>query len=349
LILIFLYDIWLKITTVINASFFDGKTSRLHHVQLRVDNGIAYVTGDVSREDAICDLHVSERTLYAARRVTFPDGAYLECTDHVGFNDMLRTTNFKDSIVVRWQHNWRAVAGFAVLIIALMVLSYLFILPTAAKVIANNLPASVDASIGTGTLDFLDKHFLKPSKLTAAQQEHIRTRFAELRSTQDSGGPVELVFRSSKGGANAFALPSRQIVLTDEIVTLLDNDEELMAVLGHELGHVVEHHFTRRLIQSSTVAAGATLLFGDVSNVIAGVPTMLLDLKYSRDTERDADDFAISFLKKNGISTDNLAHVFEKLQKQNKGGEEPIPYLSSHPLTQERLENIRKAGLAPDS
>ncbi len=327
---------------MISASYFDGKTSRLYHVQLHVDNGMAQVSGDISREISIAELRVSERTLYAARRVTFPDGAYLESSDHAGFNDMLATTGFEDSLVVRLQHSWRAVVAFALLIVAFLILSYMFVLPWAAKVIARNLPASVETTIGMGALDFLDKNVFTPSKLSPEKQDSIRTRFDQLHSIQDGGPPVELVFRSSKAGANAYAFPSRQIVVTDQIVTLLDNDEELMAVLAHESGHIIEHHFTRRLIQNSTIAVGATMLFGDVSSVIAGIPTLLLDLKYSRDAERDADAYAISVLKNNGIPVENLALVFAKLKQQAKGNE-PVPYLSTHPLTEERLEQIRKA------
>ena len=332
---------------MIQARYFDGKTSRLHHVELSVEQGIAYVIGDIRREIPVAELHVSERTRHAARVVTFPDGAYLECSDHERFNALLSATGFQDSIVVRLQHNWRAVAVTAVLMIALLVLSYLFMLPWAARAIANHLPAGVELAIGNGALDFLDKQFFAPSKLAAEKQQDIQTRFNRLYPLPEGALPITLVFRSSRAGANAFALPSRQIVLTDELVTLLD-DDELMAVLGHELGHIAEHHFTRRLIQSSTVAIGASFLFGDVSNIIAGVPTLLLDLKYSRDTERDADQFAVRILKNNGMPAATLARVFEKLQQQTKG-REPVPYLSSHPLTQERIEQIRQADSALQS
>jgi len=333
---------------VIEARYFDGRTSRLHHVQLYVENGIACVVGDVNREISVAELRVSERTRHAARVVTFPDGAYLECTDHERFNAVLSATGFTDSIVVRLQHNWRAVAASASLLVALLVLGYLFVLPWVARVIADNLPAGVELAIGNGALDFLDKQVFEPSKLTLEKQQDIRSRFNQLYPLRYDELPIELVFRSSKAGANAFALPSRQIVLTDELVKLLDNDEELMAVLGHELGHIIEHHFTRRLIQSSTVAIGVSFLFGDVSNIIAGVPTVLLDLKYSRDAERDADQFALFILKNNGIPVTKLADVFTKLQRQFKGSE-PVPYLSSHPLTEERLEQIRQADKASDS
>jgi len=332
---------------VINARYFDGKTSRLHQVQLHVENGTAYVTGDVSREIPIDQLRVSEKSRYAARLVTFPDGAYLECHDHAEFNELLRATGFQDSAVVRLQQSWRGVIGAALAIILALILSYLYLLPLFAKVLANNMPASAEMAISSGALEFLDKNFFTPSKLPLERQRRIQTRFSQLTAVEGSELPITLVFRSSKIGANAFALPSRQIVLTDDIVTVL-NDDELMAVLGHELGHIMEHHFMRRLIQTSVVAVGTSLLFGDVSSVVAAAPTLLLDLKYSRDAERDADDYAIGFLRKNGMATENLARVFEKLEKQHKGSN-PVPYLSTHPLTEERLEHIRKVEVSTDT
>ncbi|PRC94860.1 M48 family metallopeptidase [Solimicrobium silvestre] len=327
---------------MISARYFDGKTSRLHHVHLSVENNIARITGDIVREATIQDLRVSERTTHAARRVTFPDGAYLETFDHEAFNAMLSASGYQDSWVVRLQQNWRATIAAALFTIVLLLLTYLYALPSAAKYIANNLPDSVEQTMGKEALSFLDARTFSASKLPLEQQEKINSRFQQLCLAQDSSSPVELVFRSSKIGPNAFALPSRQIVLTDEIVTLLDNDDELMSILSHELGHLHEHHFTRRLIQSSVIAAGATLLFGDVSAVIAGVPTLLLDLKYSRDVERDADDYAVALLKKNNIAVENFAQAFEKMDKLSKGME-PIPYMSTHPITKERIKRVRQA------
>jgi predicted Zn-dependent protease len=96
----------------------------------------------------------------------------------------------------------------------------------------------------------------------------------------------------------------------------------------------------RRVIQSSAIAAFATLLFGDVSAIVANIPTLMLDLKYSRDAEREADDYAIAMLKANGMSLSSLVQGFEKLEDKADG---ITPYLSSHPPTAERIERIRNA------
>ena len=217
--------------------------------------------------------------------------------------------------------------------------SWALMLPLAAKGLAYALPPAVERQLGQGVLGFLDQHMFAPSQLDAARQQALRARFARLATPGDSAPEHRIVFRKSKIGPNAFALPSGDIVLTDEMVELLPDDEAIMGVLAHELRHLQQRHLTRRLIQTSAVGAGAALLFGDVSTVVATLPPLLLDLKYSRDVEREADDYAIAMLRQNGIALEHLAQVFVALGKLDQG----TPYLSSHPASAERIERIRAA------
>src|SRR5450830_710053 len=342
-------------TTAVAAFYFDGKTSRRHAVTLEVIDGMARIysshegVGDAALVERVCpitQLRVSERLSRAARKVTYPDGAYPEIQDHAAFAVLLESTSHRDSLVVRMQQNWRATLAAAAALIVLLIVSYLYLLPAASGVIARSLPISVEQRIGEGALDFLDKHILAPTALPSAQRAAITARFKTLTASMDAVEPIppyEIVFRKSRIGPNAFALPSGQIVLTDEIVTLLNDDDAVMGVLAHELGHLQRRHLMRRLIQSSAIGAAATVLFGDVSAVIANIPTVLLDMKYSRDVEREADDYAIALFKANGMSHQKLAYVFEKLgEKEAAGGGVP-PYLSSHPASAERVERILNA------
>lgn len=324
----------------IAAFYFDGKTSRKFQVELTVEGGTAVITGDTQRHCPITDLHVSERMRNAARKVTFPDGAYLEIQDNAAFNQLLWETGHQESFVEQMQQSWRATLIAVVTTIAVLVLGYLYGLPAMSEVIAKTLPEKVERAIGQETLSFLDKRILAPSELPAAQQQAIVSRFNTLVPPQQGVPSYEIIFRKSKIGPNAFALPSGQIVLTDEIVKLVDNEDALMGVLAHELGHLHERHIMRRIIQSSAIGAVATVLFGDVSAVIANIPTVMLDMKYSRDAEREADDYAIAMFKANGINLSTLTLVFEKLEKESG---EATPYFSSHPPPSERIERIQKA------
>ena len=324
----------------VSAYYFDGITSRRQNVVLTVENGVASISGDADRQCPIADLRVSERVHKAARKVTFPDGAYLEILDHAAFNHLLDATGHRDSLVVRLQQSWRGALIACVATVAVLVLGYLYGLPAASKLIAKALPEKIERAVGSETLAFLDSQVFAPSQLAADRREAIISRFKSLRPPGPTPPAYEIIFRKSKIGPNAFALPSGQIVLTDEIVKLVDNDDAVMGVLAHEMGHLHERHMMRRLIQSSAIGAATVALFGDVSSIVATIPTLMLDLKYSRDAEREADDYAVAMMKANGIGLSNLTHLFEKLGGKSGDGS---PYLSSHPPSSERIERIRKA------
>src|SRR4051794_2482369 len=90
----------------LEASYFDGRTSRLHRVTLTVRDGVARVRGEIERDSPLQALRVSERSQRALRKVTFPDGAYLELRDLAAMAALLDSTGHRDSWVVRIQHSW---------------------------------------------------------------------------------------------------------------------------------------------------------------------------------------------------------------------------------------------------
>ncbi|MNR77759.1 Metalloprotease LoiP precursor [compost metagenome] len=325
----------------IPALYFDGKTSRVHHVQLSVEAGCANISGDAERSCALSELRVSERARGTKRKVTFPDDAYLEIADSAAFDTLLADTGHQDSFVVRMQQSWRGALLAVVATLLTLTLSYVYVLPLASEAIAKMLPEKIERSISNGMLDFLDRQIFAPSQLPLARQQALTEEFKNLRAPKEGVPEYRLIFRKSKVGPNAFALPSGEIILTDELVKLMQSDEQIMGVLAHELGHLHERHLMRRVVQSSAVAALTTVLFGDASAIVANIPTLLLDMKYSRDAEREADDYAIAMMKANGIDLSHMAAGFEKLQ--GKTDDSSTPYLSSHPSTTERIERIQNA------
>lgn len=333
---------------IVEASYFDGRSSRLHRVTLQVRDGVAQVRGEAERDSALGELRVSERSRHALRKVTFPDGAYLEIRDLAGIEAMLRRTGHGDSWVVRIQQSWRGALVAAVGTVAVLGLGYVYLLPVAADRLARAMPPAMERKLGQGVLAVLDRHMFEPSRFSDQRMAELERRFRLLAPPPDGGPAWRLVFRKSRYGPNAFALPSGDIVLTDEMVRLLNDDDAVMGVLAHELGHVQQHHITRRIIQGSVVAAGAAMLFGDVSSLLATAPAAVLDMKYSRDAERDADDYAIAMMKRNGIPLEHLVLVFERLEKlEREHGGEAAAYLSSHPAGAERIARVRAAMQQP--
>ena len=113
-------------------------------------------------------------------------------------------------------------------------------------------------------------------------------------------------------------------------------------MLGHEFGHVVHKHVTRQIFQSGGVGILAGLLWGDFSSAAAGVPVALGTLRYSRKFERDADEFTLTFLRAQNVSTQPLYDFFVRMQAQrSRSGVADIPdFLSTHPSTEERLKRL---------
>lgn len=321
------------------AGYFDGVTSRRHQVVLVVEDGVAMISGDVERHCPLAELRVSEASEHGPRIVTFPDGAHLEIEDKAAFAQLLASTGHRDTLVARLQQSWRATllagAGMAVAVLLL----WRYALPVAAELAAAAVPARVEQALGASALQTLDRQWLSPSTLLPAEQEKISTQFAQLTQTPDQAPRYRLLFRKSRIGPNALALPSGQIVLTDELARLLaDDSEALMGVLAHELGHLERRHLMRRVVHGTATGAAAMALFGDASGLVASLPALLLDLKYSRDAEFEADDYAAALMKARGLDASRLALALERLAGDEKHAH---AYLSSHPATAERVARLR--------
>lgn len=346
---------------MISATYFDGKTSRAQRVRLAVEAGEAVLfdlDGATLRRAPLATLRVSERVRHAPRLITFEDGAYCEITDaaeHAALNALLHRTGYQEGWVARAQNSWKLALGSLAVMVAVVVLGYRYGLPWVAKVVAGMVPQRVEAQLGRSTLDAMDARWLKPSTLPVAQQERIRARFSALRAPEATH-TYHIVFRGGAIGANAFALPGGDIIVTDALVKLVGEGDGLTGVLAHEAGHVEYRHGLRQVIQSSAIGATAALLFGDVSTILSGVPAALLTLRYSRDYERDADRYAARLLQENGLSVAAFADVLQALEDTHGGTRKPeasqqadaggdddaAAFFSSHPLTRERIDTLRR-------
>ena len=117
-------------------------------------------------------------------------------------------------------------------------------------------------------------------------------------------------------GANAFALPGGIMVVTDELVKLAKNDTEIIAVLAHELGHVKRRHAFRQSIQGVLSGLVLAAITGDVSAVASGLPAALMQMRYSRLHELEADMFALTALQKACLPPRSFADILMRLETQ---------------------------------
>jgi predicted Zn-dependent protease len=154
---------------------------------------------------------------------------------------------------------------------------------------------------------------------------------------------------------NAFAAPGGYIYPTRGILAMAGSEAEIVAVLGHELGHVSARHSVRQLSQMVLVQIGlgvGSLLSKDFAKVagIVGVGAQLLFLKFSRDDERQADALGVGYARATGYDPAGMASFFASLERLGDlSGQRPLPgFLSTHPLTKERIQNVRGMLTADD-
>jgi Zn-dependent protease with chaperone function len=251
--------------------------------------------------------------------------------------------------------------ALALLVITLAA-AYQWGLPWATRGVLTITPRSVDAIVGQATLPALDEHWFQATQLPQATQDGLREAFAHaaqqarLRSALVDEAPFNVVFRRSRMGPNALALPDGTIIITDELVTLLNKDQAvLVGVFAHEWGHVQHRHGMRMLIQASAVGAVASLIVGDFSQVLAAAPVMMGQMAYSRDFEREADEVSIQVLKANRIAPSIMVTLFDQLSayKKSKGRDAEDDglgiALSSHPSDAERTARFADANAAPST
>ena len=185
--------------------------------------------------------------------------------------------------------------------------------------------------------------YLNSSKIDKERQEALRTKFHSLR-LQEGGTPSSaLLFRGSPQlGANAFTLPDGTIIVLDELVTAMGDDQQILAVLAHELGHVHGRHGLQLLLRSSAVGAFWTFYIGDVSSLLAAAPAAVVEAKYSQELERQADDYAAALLLHNGLSPGLLADALQKLTESHPDASK-AGFLATHPSTHERMRRLRQS------
>lgn len=345
-----------------NASgiYYDGRTSARRTVRLTLEGNRLLVAGEgVDLSAELARLVISEPLSTARRSVRFPSGGLCEVSD-VRFMDELLRRQGKgkaSAAIHRWERSLPLALVALVVTVAVIWGFVAFGIPVMAERVTRAVPPATEVSMGRETLAMLDKLVFTPSRLPGVRRRDITTQFSRMTRELPFGSGYRLEFRKSdRLGANALALPSGIIIVTDRLVEMAKSDDELIGVLAHEMGHVRHRHALRHVLQNSATGLVVAAITGDITSITslaATLPTLLIDASYSRSFETEADDAAVDYLKRRGIPVKSYAAMLGRLEAEHRktSGDTKTEkkkslgdYFSTHPVTEERIKRVLEAG-----
>jgi len=145
---------------------------------------------------------------------------------------------------------------------------------------------------------------------------------------------------------NAFALPGGYIYINKMLLDMLQGDDEIAAVLAHELSHIVLRHNILKLQESIGIQALMIILSTNAPDARTAkdsrIALILLSLDYSKEKEFEADRLALKYMQKAGYDPEAMITLLKKLQKYQFSSPIRQYYLKTHPYLDERIEQVQK-------
>lgn len=179
-----------------------------------------------------------------------------------------------------------------------------------------------------------------------------------VNSTQAKQSPYVFKFHvlADPQTVNAFALPGGQIFITVGLLKHLTSEDQIAGVLGHEMGHVINRHSAQQMEKQQEmsgivngVVMGAGGGGGMASAQIAQYAAQMLNLKYSRNDELEADKFGLHYMNESGYKPNQMLTVMQVLADVSGGGNKS-DFQSTHPSPANRMikikEELAKMGVA---
>lgn len=331
------------------AKFYDGQAPLpIPATLVWSGQNVKVISATIVQDFPTNRVRVSPRIARAERFIALPGGAQLQCPDSP-LLDRLPQEGKTEGLVAWLENRWQVALVCLALTVSGLAAGYFYGLPAAAEHIAANVPIEYEQKLGQQAIEWLDAHdWFQPTELDPEETNALKTGFAKLIQGLPLEPHYRLAFRNAPSiGPNAFALPGGTLVVTDQMVELAESPDEIYAVLAHEIGHVERRHVMRHILQDSVVAAVITALAGDAATLtvaVGGLPVILAQARYSRDFEAEADEFGFALLKQHELSPAHFATLMQRLtQKRNPQNERRLSFLSSHPLTADRIERARAA------
>jgi predicted Zn-dependent protease len=141
----------------------------------------------------------------------------------------------------------------------------------------------------------------------------------------------------------AYAPPGGKVGVTTGLFQVAKNDDQLAAVMGHEVAHAIARHGAERMSQQVLMQAGLAGLGIATDQTTAGLAaqaaTLVVTLPYSRTQEAEADHIGLIYMAEAGYDPRQAIELWQNFE--SFGGERPPEFLSTHPAPGSRIQNLK--------
>ncbi len=341
-----------------SADYFDGKTSTPQLASVSITDNIIYIRIKTNHDVCTWDLkevHKSEfqnkgRTILKYGKFPFE---YLEFDADSGLLDEVRQSFVQTSTIDKLKYEmvhskYKAILYAIIVLIVFVITSYFVFIPFIAEKAINFV--SIDNEVKFGKKMY-DQYIQSGMGEMGTDSVEVNTKATKLANNfiknidLKTPYPVQItVVRDDV--INAFAMPGGNIVIYDEMIKKMDAPSQLVALIGHEVSHINKRHSLKSMSRSLANYLFLSVIIGDISaisTIFVDNFNMIGQMSYSRSLEEEADLEGLKIMDFNKIDQDGMVRLMEILKLESEKAENTVPkFLSSHPLTEERINYIKK-------
>ena len=354
----------------IAARFHDGLTAKVHVVVLdyekRGDSGTLIIR-DATGLDELARWPAGDLyTIHAPRNVLRlgalgqPTGARVVVEGRQDIARIMATLPVLQQKARLETRRQVRIAITATMALASVITAYLYGVPVLANRIAGIVPPAWEQSLGNTVAQQMEASLAESGGLVVCDSNPRSLANTALRrfgaeAMRDTNSPFTLDIKVVQSAIpNAIALPGGRVYYFSALLDRATSQDEFAGVLAHEIGHVVHRHGLEQLISTAGTGALIGFILGDMTglSVAAGLGSTLIDARFSRAAEREADAYAAALAQRLDFNPAGLADLIARVSEDDEFAK-ALALFNTHPLTEDRKSALeilaaqRPDGLAP--
>ncbi len=351
---------------MIHGFYSDGESSKQFEAQL----GPAELGAIALRFDnqellfSVEDVKISSRLGNSARYISLGDAGKFETRDNDAVDLLAKQLNNDSGLLHKLESNTSLIVIATLFTIVVGWAMVKYGIPSAADAIVDALPEKTTDYLEGTVLNRVEQELFEESELSSERLTELDGLFNSVMTKLnivDKHYVFKIRNAEESVGANALAFPNGTIIMTDQLIELASSDKQIAGVMAHELGHLDAKHSLRQIVRGSIFSFLIASITGDVSaasSAVLSAPAVLMELKYSREFETQADEYAIKYfdcdvqgLKELGDFFIALGTIDDRILekghiKEASENTEEKPnvsgFLSTHPASGERQTRIEQ-------